>query len=395
MIDKYKKKKYIIIDFGASLIHTHHSRSLYSFFDLLTTQGISPEIWIPLGSNLNSEFYPVSYKLLPGTHPCAFNLLSIRTWIPGILGKIHNIALKFNLNFLLKFIVNFSTRHFIFKIKKLNRDHDLSLVFTTMCPFAVKSIYDLEKRRINAEIFCRITDTSEVRGMLSKIYSMHSLILDSKTFVFLKLKFGAETKYSYRVTKQLNNNSYLSKFPYISPKVLDNKNNSIITVSFLGHPTRDKGQDKIIPIIHEVSSKRKDIKWQVHIYDNDPLEINLKKIVPDIYLIRGKVQNVTIEEALINTQVLCLPYNVSAFKFKASAMHYQSSDYEKPVITFSGTEFADDIKEFKAGAIVKDVSELCEVILNLNSSLISDWKKGCREYNSSRNRSNLEFLGLE
>jgi hypothetical protein len=101
-----------------------------------------------------------------------------------------------------------------------------------------------------------------------------------------------------------------------------------------------------------------------------------------------------IDEALANTDILCLPYDINAFKIRASAMHYKASDYLKPVITFSGTQFAEDISEFKSGFVASDIDKFCEALINLNSSQIYDWKKGCRDYNLTRNKINLDFLDL-
>ena len=127
MKKRYKPKKYLIVDFGASLIHTHHAQSIYSFFDLIQAQGVPPEIWVPLGSNLKSEFYPIKYKLLPGTHSCEFKLFSAKTWISGTLGKIQSMAIKYDLEFLLKLIVNFSSFHLCYIISRLNKSYELSI----------------------------------------------------------------------------------------------------------------------------------------------------------------------------------------------------------------------------------------------------------------------------
>jgi glycosyltransferase involved in cell wall biosynthesis len=389
-----RPRKYLIVDFGASLIHTHHAQSIYSFFDLLKTQAIHPEIWVPLGSNLRSKFYPNENKLLPGTHPCAFQLTYVKTWIPGLLGKLHNLALKYNLVFLQKFLVNFISLHFCFKILRLNKSFELSIIFPTMCPFAIKSIYELEKRKVSCNVYCRTTNAIEIRGPLSEMYSIYPLILRSKNFVYLKVRYGAETNHNYQIIRSLNLNSFISKIPATTPRIKKQNQNSSITVSFLGYPTRDKGQNHILPIIQAVTKRRLDIIWQVHVYENDPIENKLKNSVHDINLIRGKVENKVIDEALSNTDVLCLPYDIKAFKIKASAMHYKASDYLKPVITFAGTEFAEEINDFKSGFVALNIDQFCNALINLNLSQISDWKNGCHNYNLSRNKSNLYFLNL-
>ena len=394
MSNSNRPEKYLIVDFGASLIHTHHSQSIYSFFDLVSSQDARPEIWLPLGSNLNSEVYPSEFKILPGTHGCAFNFHSLKTWIPGIISKVNSIALKFNLKFLLRVSVYLISIHFCSKVLRLKKKYELSIIFPTMCAFAIKSVYILEKLKVYCRIYCRTTNSIEIQDKWSKIYSIYPLLKDSKSFSFLKVKFGAETNHNFLAIKQFNDNSYLSKFPSIEAKILGKTENSNITISFLGHPTRDKGHNHILGIIQNISRERSDIKWQVHVYENDPLESLLMNFDPEIHIIRGKVENAIIHEALIRTDVLCLPYDVQAFKFKASAMHYKASDYLKPIITFSGTEFAREIEKFESGTSAADTNELCEKIITLTSSQISYWQNGCRNYNLFRNSLNIDFLDL-
>jgi hypothetical protein len=72
-------RRFLLVDFGASLNHTHHKKSIYAFADLLEKQGFVYEIWVPFGSEINRKNYNMKKILLPGTHPSAFNILKFTT----------------------------------------------------------------------------------------------------------------------------------------------------------------------------------------------------------------------------------------------------------------------------------------------------------------------------
>ena len=51
--------EFLIVDLGASLIHTHHKQSIYAFAELLQNNKVSFEAWVPFGSKIDSHDFPI------------------------------------------------------------------------------------------------------------------------------------------------------------------------------------------------------------------------------------------------------------------------------------------------------------------------------------------------
>ena len=109
----------------------------------------------------------------------------------------------------------------------------------------------------------------------------------------------------------------------------------------------------------------------------------------------GKISQPRLEEALSVSSVICLPYNIEAFKFNSSAMMYNASDYLVPILTFEGSAFAKDVIEFSCGLALKDRLDLISVLNSINLATIQLWLSGCKSYNQFRNQTNLEFLEIK
>ena len=79
-------KNFLLVDFGASLMHTHHSRVIRGFIELIERDGDQVTVYLPLGSEI--VFLgknPVCRKILvPSYHPIGFRLRHQTSWIPGI-----------------------------------------------------------------------------------------------------------------------------------------------------------------------------------------------------------------------------------------------------------------------------------------------------------------------
>lgn len=137
------------MDFGASLTHTHHKEAIFSFAELLASKHKNFEIWLPVGSEVRSEKFEISYNLTPGFNPVSFNLKKILTWLPGIHGKIHNFANKYNLKLILKALLFLNAAHFFILVKKKSQEfEEINIIFTTMCGFSFKALNLLESKKI-------------------------------------------------------------------------------------------------------------------------------------------------------------------------------------------------------------------------------------------------------
>jgi hypothetical protein len=291
--------------------------------------------------------------------------------------------------------VKITVHHFLYKLRSKKKVASLNIVFPTVCPFAVSAIYKLEKKRLLANVFVRVTNTSERRNVLGEMFPINNLINDSKIFKSVKINFGFETNAYMKKTGFLGMpNVHISKFAAEDKRPLHKLNSENLVISFLGYPTKDKGYELIFPIIKGVASIRPELEWQVQVYEHDLIEDALKDLNLKIQILRGKISQESLELALKNSSLLILPYNPKAFQYNASAMMYQASDFCIPIITLDGSAFASEVEEFSIGKVCKDSTEIIEVLQSITSSQIELWKNNFLEYNNYRNKTNFLFLKI-
>jgi glycosyltransferase involved in cell wall biosynthesis len=388
-----EKLKYLIVDFGASLNHTHHKLSISSFAHLLKEEDY--EIWIPIGSEVFLSGLNPKRVLLPGTHPIGFSYMIPASWVSGIHGILHNFAIKKNVSVVSNFLLNITAIYFYILIRRMAAKQNIAIIFPTFCPFAMRAIKLLNFMKIEIKIFARLTNTAERRGIATGHDFLKISLSQTKNFNSSKIKFGVETQ----AFRDFNTNLYKSKF-HLSPipsrnmPKKESAENQKLVVSFLGYPTVDKGQEHILPIIQSVGKFRRDISWQVQITEDNVLKNQLDRLNSNIEILEGKISQPRLEEALSLSSVICLPYNVLAFKLNSSAMMYNSSDYFVPIITFEGSAFARDVSEFSCGLALKDRSDMIKALNSINLTMIQRWIDGCKSYNQFRNQTNLDFLEI-
>jgi len=385
--------KFLIVDFGASLNHTHHKQSIFAFSTLLEREDIDFDVWIPIGSEIENTDVKLRRILLPGTHPCQLRITKINTWLSATLSKLHNIAVKYRIKFILSLLLYTTALYFNLLFKIRCKNDKISIIFTTTCPFALRAIYLMELFRIEVDIHCRITNTAEVRGVLADVITLDIFKEKVKKFKYVNVFFGFETK-ALLNRNETNSRNFISKFPSEQKRLVKDVIGENFTISFLGFPTRNKGHNKIGSIIKKVGEKRPNYLWQVQLYQDDPLIQELNELNLSVKILEGKISSELMIDSLKNSTLICLPYDVDAFKYNSSAMMYESTDYLVPVITFCGSAFATDVDDFSCGVTVKDQDEMINMMINMDSSLLNDWTKGCSSYNSYRNKSNLIFLNL-
>jgi glycosyltransferase involved in cell wall biosynthesis len=390
-----KPHTFLIIDFGASLNHTHHKEAIFAFATLLNSNKIRNQIWIPFGSEIQHESLSIKKILFPGTHPINFQAKNLQTWLSSLHGKFNNHAISTKNFRLSKFLMKLTAVYFYYLLKLKFRDKPISILFPTACPYTFESIVLLEKKRINVNIYVRLTNTAEQRGFNSSIFDLPTFLQVSETFVNVKIRLGIENAVFLKKHKELGDLlTYSSKFPSqpkISRKIdLDQK----FVISFLGYPTINKGHEHLLPILESVALQNPDYVWQVHLYENDPLDRYFDFAGVQVIRYRGKITSMEMVKALEASSLICLPYDISAFKFNASAMMYQASDFLVPTITFDGSAFAEDVKTFGNGIAVKNRSEMIKVLNALNTNEIQSWIDGCKRYNDYRNSTNNVFLEI-
>jgi glycosyltransferase involved in cell wall biosynthesis len=390
-----KPRVFVLVDFGASLIHTHHKQSLFAFANFVRKFGFGHEVWLPFGSQIKSNEYNLKRKLLPGSHSVNFSFSKLETWVPSLFGKIFFAGERYDLRFLQKLHLEIVTKFFCFLIKGKYRKDPIEIIFTTACPYSLKSISTLEQKKVNMKIYCRFTNTAENRFRILDTSGVDNFLRSAKLFKYVQPRFGVETEAHYKKIANPNYSKiYITKFPWESQSQPNVVVSDKIMVSFLGYPSTNKGSDLIPEIVNLVQKNRPDIQFQIQISEN----FNHKKYYSNddskIKFLRGKLDDHDMNIALKKSAVICLPYSISAFAINASAMMYHALDFSIPIITFRGSAFAKEVDDFGCGVTVSDVAQMSAIISHLTLAQISKWQNGCNDYNQFRNFSNSYFLNI-
>lgn len=404
-------KVFIVADFGASLNHTHHRDSILAFCKLLIENRQEITVLLPMGSLIDlSEFETAKMRvkkvLFPSSHVAPYSFCSLKSLLAVIFAKMSERAAKFSSQWALRILARLA----ILILKREIQTHSktfsqICILFPTTCPLAITYIENLISRNQRTrlynkiKIYARLTNTSENRGafsVLTGIESLSSHLTENspKNLEFLRLGFETD---KYLLCTQSHSAKFRSPFPPLSAVEPREDVTNNLTFSFLGYPKDIKGINKIVEIIQGVEklANKSSLRWIVHIATkNDKLHSQLIHFSSVVFFI-GKISNKDMETALKDSSVLVLPYDVQKYLMNASAMAYRAADYQKPIITLSGSAFSEDILNYDLGWVVDDAAEITRLISQLTIEEVVSRKSRIINYNKKRILDNLEFLELD
>jgi glycosyltransferase involved in cell wall biosynthesis len=402
---------FIVADFGASLIHTHHGDAISAFLDLLTQNHQKFLVLLPMGSLLEiderAQNYEVKKVLLPSSHNAPYRLSSVNSLLPVIFTNVSRIANRLSVKFVLRILIRFALLRLRKEISTQQKNFSqVCVLFPTACPFVIKFIEDstshLPGHSIGqiANVYARFTNTSENRGSFATVAGRNTLassLAKNTDGESNFIRLGFETDNYSRSFEAPSWIKYRSPFPPLSQMPSSLLKKDQLTFSFLGYPKEIKGMYKILDIVRQVElhNSTNDLRWIIHIAStNDRIYSELNHL-GNIKFLEGKISTQEMEAALISSSVLVLPYDVEKYSMNASAMAYRAADSEIPVLTFFGSAFSDDIKKYGLGWLAIDDRELINFISILTLKDVESCKKNLRLYNKVRTDENLQFLGLE
>jgi len=396
---------FFIIDFNASLLHTHHGGAIKSFAELLQNRDQKYEILLPIGSRLDlSEFdTTTNYCLIPGSHTVAFSLWAPSSWINSIIGKFYNYLpiqvrfFSFSYHFFLKLIQRLII---LITYKNLSKriilwgHHDINILFPTACPLSFALARKLENHEIRCKLFMRLTNTNENKGIFKVLNDKHVFVHDSQLFNFVECKFGFEMfEYSETFSKDIE----ISHSPLptrIKPKVNATARN---LACFLGSPQKHKGQHDLLKIVEgTLNSDAVQINWVVQTSEDSYDLFKAIKGHPErLQLEVGFVTDEKMSLVLTDSSLACLPYDIDRYTYNASAFAYLCADYSVAVATFNGSAFSKEIDRYEIGFTAPNAQLLCEKIISFFRNNNEQIYENISRYNSYRVKANLSFLNLE
>ena len=395
---------FYIIDYNASLVHTHHSGSIKSFANLLNNQNKEFEILLPIGSRLDfSQIVgKINYCLIPGGQTVEFEFRKLSTWLNSLIGKFYNSVpvkirfFSFSWNkFLLilqSIVLVHSIRIISKRIQATNND-DVKLFFPTACPISFALARKLEKRKFNCTCYFRLTNTAENRGVFQILNDKYRFFEETKFYQFVKCKFGFEME-DYAHTFSLKSEFHHSPFPPRNNSKIQKSDRNI--ACFLGMAQKHKGQNDLFNIVVEtlkLSDSR--ISWVVQVNENtQDIFRTIKSNESNLKIENGFMSDEIMSNYLTQASLACLPYDVNYYKYNSSAFAYLCADYSVAIATFHGSAFAKEIHKFGIGVIARTPNEMSHKINDFFAIENDSFMDNINKYNLYRENSNLIFLDL-
>ncbi len=389
-------RNYIIVDFGASLLHTHHGRVIRGFAELVLDLGQEMTILLPLSSEvvLDLPNVSVSKKLLPSYHPIAFKVSKYETWVPGLLGVLYRVTEntwlhKIISKLMMALTINLAYVH----IKEFKKsDNDLTIIFPTACPVALKLGSKIESKRMSARLIYRLTNTAERRGFHAKFLSLEKELFNLAATSFVEVRFGYEMVEYARTLPMSLEQLFLSPTPPSYEVLGRNKVGNDLTLGFLGMAQKHKGIEWMNELVKATLQKpgKQNICWLIQTEKTPPLELLAMAETLPIKLLPGRLSEHELDVAFSDVDVVCLPYDVKTYKFNASALAYRAADNLTAVATFRGSAFAREIDEFGIGIVAEDLEKLAYMMSKLDPNSLLE---NMRSYNQMRKTKNLIFIG--
>jgi hypothetical protein len=388
-------RNYLIIDFGASLLHTHHSRVIRGFVELIKQNEDDLLIYIPFGSEIeDSSMHGKTRRILiPSYHPVAFKWRKSSSWIPGLTRLLYsrseNTKIHKTLSFLLSDFLVEAT--FLTIRKVLRRRPDSILLFPTACPISIRLGRRIKTTFPSIKLAYRLTNTAEKRGYFAKHFDLASEISELDEFSSKDIRFGFEME-EYGATLGIPGaNLFYSPTPPCSERIVESSSSSTRTFGFLGMAQKHKGVSWLLKIIIGTSANfsSKSLRWVVQTENPSPSELTEIAIQSDVTLLPGRLSEVEMSDAFSKIHLICLPYNIDSYKLNASALAYRAADNLTAVATLRGSAFGNEIEKFKLGIVADDLADLISKMSNFD---IDATKLYIAKYNLLRHEANLRFL---
>ncbi len=388
-------KNFLLVDFGASLMHTHHSRVIRGFIELIERDGDQVTVYLPLGSEI--VFLgknPVCRKILvPSYHPIGFRLRHQTSWIPGITRILYSRTENskwqgFIGGILSRLIVDFA----LLGVKRnLQKFPDSIVIFPTACPISVQLGERIKNKFPRTKLVYRLTNTAENRGYFTRCFDSTFKISQQIRSFPTDIRIGYEMNEYAESLTLLKSNLYYSPTPPCLEIRKDSVDWAKRTFGFLGMAQRHKGTNWLIEIITRTlaNAESNSLSWIIQTEEPPPGELLELSDRLQVKLLPGRLSESEMSQAFSNIDLVCLPYNVSSYKQNASALAYRAADNLTAVATFKGSAFSNEVEKYGIGLVVDDLETLISEMMKFNSE---SFRTRIVEYNKVRIQSNRNLI---
>jgi glycosyltransferase involved in cell wall biosynthesis len=402
------KKIYVIVDFSASKIFTHHWKSVEDFSSFIESYNYRCINIVPkysskeLFTNVqNLERIAISTEFGPKlTESPLIHLLNraVKIFVKKLGANDKKSTIFFK-----KKIKNIYTRNVKKRIINLASSFEqIEVIVPSAEPLSVSLIENIliEDMR-NVNVYLRVIGSQE-RGVLSLGDETKRLSQLEKNYKN-RIRYGFETfPYADFLVEQgvSRHNAFWSPFPpNFSPELKKVKTTARqFVLGFLGTAKERKGFELIPEILNHLESTRESYKLIVQraVYPwptySDALKVlessNFVELLPAVLSDKELVTSISQCHAIV------LPYDPISYGMTASAILYHAADLGIPVIATKGTGFSFEIEKFSIGAVFEDLNIFKNIFEDIRT-LSKNSHRSIDLYNSKREESNCIFLRLK
>jgi len=397
-MNKALNPTYLIVDFSAGNIVTHHLNYVLTYAKFLKNNGFKVKLllpkYTPLDKGLNE--FDVFRVLLSREYRLDRPRISIgRIYYYFVNGK----------NKLGKFVEYVTGRiiskiYLLMAVKELikilhSEKSECVIIFPSTDLMAIRFINMLLNKKIDIKsFFVRINAVN--KNLIDKNLRFDGLeLLDRLLIDNNSIHVGCETKSLMRLL-QKRGEGYASALwvplPSVPRLTSDGEKN---VIGFLGGAKKRKGFDEIPEWITKINRV---ITNSLFLIQTSPFPWpEYEKTIADlsgknnIELIAPIVNNEELFKQISRCSYIVTPYNKLSYNLVGSSIFYFAADFLIPTISYDNLGFSDDIIEFQCGVLVRNLSDEFAVDLSLHETRAKLVEK-LIFYNNFRNTQNLSFL---
>ena len=406
---KFKQTKiYVIVDFSASKVFTHHWKSVEDFSSFVNDHDLECYSIVPKYASrelftkiqkveriaVSTDFGPTLRE-----RPLLFTLNKI---VKLIVEKFGNKDQK-NVFRFKKILLKLYTANVMRRIVSLaSQVEKVELIIPSVEPLSVALVENILSNKMskNVNLYLRLIGSHD-RGLLSlgdEFERLNLLSIEYKS----RVRFGYETfpyadyLHAVGIDRDI---TFWSPFP---PSKLGEVQNiqlepSRNVLGFLGSAKERKGFELIPEILRKLESSGENFKLYVQqaVYPWESYMEALKLLTKSkfVELLPAVLSEEELKSFVSRCDAVVLPYDAISYQNAASAILYHAADYRIPVIATKGTGFSFEIEKFTIGIVFEELN-IFENIFHQIRNKSKFFQENINLYNQEREVSNVSFLNL-
>ena len=394
------KGTYLIIDFSAGNIVTHHLNYAATYAKFLKNNGYTVKLILPKYTPIDESLSEFDVLRVLLSRDYRFD--QSRRSIPRIyqyLIKSNDIFGK-NIEYVISRVI--SNIYLLLALKELIKivqfeKSECTVVFPSTDLMAIRFMEMILKKRIRIRaFFVRINAVD--KNLINRNLKLDGLkILDKLLEDNTRIHVGCETQ-SLLLLLRKRGHVYddICWIPLPSVSRIGSSENKKL-IGFLGGAKKRKGFDEIPQWIAKINGSH---PTSIFIIQTSPFpwpeyETTIKalKQISNAEMISPVINNSELFKQISRCSYVITPYDKDSYGLVGSSIFYYASDFLIPTISYNHLGFSDDIFQYQCGVLVENISESFEVNL-FNHKTREELVNNLIRYNSFRNSQNLLFLKL-